>query len=74
MEITIKAFWERPQVDFPRRDNARLQAALENTHRLVWVRNIKQTRMARMGQLVGFARATSDKVRRRLLLLYLCAP
>lgn len=46
------------QVGFPRRDPDRLRAALDNTHRLVWVRATKQGRLARLGQLLGFARAT----------------
>lgn len=46
------------QVGFPRRDPERLKVALENTHRLVWVRAAKQSRVARLGQLLGFARAT----------------
>jgi ribosomal protein S18 acetylase RimI-like enzyme len=39
-----------------------LKLALDNTHRTIWVRSTRQTRMARMGQLIGFARATSDGV------------
>lgn len=46
------------QVGFPRRDPERLKVALENTHRMVWVRAVKQSRVARLGQLLGFARAT----------------
>lgn len=34
--------------------------ALANTHRLVWIRSLKQSRVSRLGQLLGFARATSD--------------
>lgn len=51
-----------PQVNFPRRDPAKLKIALENTYALVWVRSTKQSRLARLGQMVGFARATSDGV------------
>ncbi|KAI8466646.1 MAG: acyl-CoA N-acyltransferase [Monoraphidium minutum] len=50
------------KVGFPRREPALLQVALDNTHRIVWVRSCKQSRVARMGQLLGFARATSDGV------------
>jgi ribosomal protein S18 acetylase RimI-like enzyme len=49
-------------VGFPRRDPDRLKVALANTHRLIWIRSTKQSRVARLGQLVGFARATSDGV------------
>lgn len=48
------------KVGFPRRDPERLKVALANTHKLIWIRAIKQSRFARMGQLLGFARATSD--------------
>ncbi len=47
---------------FPRRDPERLAVALQNTHRILWIKCIKQTRYARVGELVGFARATSDGV------------
>eukprot|EP00877_Chromochloris_zofingiensis_P006775 jgi/Chrzof1/2350/Cz11g11270.t1 len=50
------------KVGFPRRDPERLKVALENTYKLMWVRSIKQSRFARLGQLLGFARATSDGV------------
>eukprot|EP00878_Enallax_costatus_P011205 GHUV01011701.1.p2 GENE.GHUV01011701.1~~GHUV01011701.1.p2 ORF type:complete len:179 (+),score=10.64 GHUV01011701.1:343-879(+) len=50
------------KVGFPRRDPDRLRVALDNTHRLIWVRSLKQSRVARLGQLLGFARATSDGV------------
>ncbi|GBF91909.1 acetyltransferase [Raphidocelis subcapitata] len=50
------------KVGFPRRDPDLLEVALANTHRLVWVRATKQSRVARLGQLLGFARATSDGV------------
>jgi hypothetical protein len=36
--------------------------ALANTHRLIWIRSLKQSRVSRLGQLLGFARATSDGV------------
>jgi GNAT superfamily N-acetyltransferase len=52
----------RPQVSFPKRDPDKLKVALHNTHRLVWVRSTKQSRHARIGQMLGFARATSDGV------------
>ncbi len=45
---------------FPRRDPAKLAVALEKTHALVWVRATQTTHLARAGQMVGFARATSD--------------
>lgn len=48
------------RVGFPRRDPERLAAALLNTHRSVWIRATRKSRMAREGQLIGFARATSD--------------
>lgn len=48
------------QVGFPRRKPEKLQLALQNTHVVLWVRATKQTRWARRGQLLGFARATSD--------------
>lgn len=48
------------RVGFPRRDPAKLAVALEKTHALVWVRATQTTRLARAGQMVGFARATSD--------------
>lgn len=47
---------------FPRRDPVKLKKALENTFAIVWVRAVKQSRLARLGQMVGFARATSDGV------------
>jgi GNAT superfamily N-acetyltransferase len=50
------------KVGFPRRDPERLKLALANTHRLVWVRATRASRYARLGQLLGFARATSDGV------------
>uniref|UniRef100_A0A383W9I4 N-acetyltransferase domain-containing protein n=1 Tax=Tetradesmus obliquus TaxID=3088 RepID=A0A383W9I4_TETOB len=50
------------KVGFPRRDPDRLRVALDNTHRLIWIRSLKQSRVARLGQLLGFARATSDGV------------
>ena len=34
--------------------------ALEHTHRVLWIRSIRGSRWARLGQLLGFARATSD--------------
>jgi aralkylamine N-acetyltransferase len=48
------------KVGFPRRDPARLGAALRHSHAVVWVRATKGGRWARAGQLLGFARATSD--------------
>ena len=34
--------------------------ALHFTHALTWIRATRKSRMARAGQLLGFARATSD--------------
>ena len=48
------------QVGFPRRDPARLAAALQNTHRSLWVRAARKSRLAKEGQLLAFGRATSD--------------
>lgn len=48
------------QVGFPQRDPARLKMALDNSHIVLWIRSMKQSRWARQGQLLGFARATSD--------------
>jgi hypothetical protein len=28
--------------------------------RMIWIRSLKQSRVSRLGQLLGFARATSD--------------
>lgn len=70
------------QVGFPSRDPEKLVRALHYTHQLVWIRCAKKTRLARFGQLLGFARATSDgaisatiwdvAVRRSLFLLLPC--
>lgn len=38
-----------------------MKLALDNTHATIWVRSTKQSRWAKLGQLLGFARATSDK-------------
>ena len=48
------------QVGFPVREPEKLRVALEHTHRVLWVRSIRGSRWARLGQLLGFARATSD--------------
>eukprot|EP00887_Chlorella_sp_A99_P001673 scaffold8.g1673.t1 len=48
------------RVNFPRRDPGKLAIALSNTYRTVWIRAAKKSRMAKQGQLLGFARATSD--------------
>lgn len=50
------------QVGFPRRDERKLTVALQHTYALVWVRSTKKSRFARLGQVLGFARATSDGV------------
>ena len=49
------------QVGFPSRDLHKLQLALDNTHAVLWIRSTKQSRWAKIGQLLGFARAFSDK-------------
>jgi len=49
------------KVGFPSRDLISLQIALDNTHLVHWARCTKTTRWAREGQLIGFARATSDR-------------
>ena len=59
-QSVLRAVWV--QVGFPRRDPVALQDALARTHQVLWIRNTKQTRWARKGQLIGFARATSDGV------------
>lgn len=48
------------QVGFPQRDPAKLAVALHNTYATVWVRAARKSRLARLGKLLGFARATSD--------------
>lgn len=48
------------KVGFPRRDPARLGAALAHSHCVLWVRSTKGGRWARAGQLLGFSRTTSD--------------
>ena len=48
------------KVQFPRRDPVKLKTALEHTYAFCWVRATKQTRYARLGQMVGFSRASSD--------------
>lgn len=50
----------RSQVGFPQRDPFKLQIALQNTYATVWVRSARKSRLAKQGQLLGFARATSD--------------
>lgn len=48
------------RVGFPQRDPVKLQMALQNTYATVWVRAARKSRVAKLGQLLGFARATSD--------------
>jgi len=48
------------QVGFPSRDPEKLVRALAHTHRTLWIRSTRKSRMARFGQLLGFCRATSD--------------
>jgi hypothetical protein len=50
------------QVGFPRRDERKLTVALQHTYALVWVRSTQKSRFARLGQVLGFARATSDGI------------
>ena len=50
-----------PQVNFPDRNINKLRVALENTYAIVWVRSTRNSRWARSGQLLGFARAFSDR-------------
>eukprot|EP00976_Prorocentrum_cordatum_P066214 1178218-Prorocentrum_minimum.AAC.1 len=45
-----------------RRDEGKLALALDNTHTIFWIRAIRTSRWAEAGQLLGFARATSDGV------------
>ena len=49
------------QVNFPKRDIKKLKVALAKTFAIVWVRSTRNSRWAREGQLLGFARAFSDK-------------
>lgn len=44
------------RVGFPRRDLSRLGIALENTYAMIWVRAARKSRLAKEGQLLGFAR------------------
>ncbi|KAK9812849.1 hypothetical protein WJX72_004691 [[Myrmecia] bisecta] len=48
------------KVGFPRRDPAKLLLALEHTHSVMWIQCTKSSRWAKLGQMLGFARATSD--------------
>ena len=48
------------QVGFPARNPEKLVRALSHTHRTLWIRSTRKSRMARLGQLLGFCRATSD--------------
>uniref|UniRef100_A0A061S221 Histone acetyltransferase n=1 Tax=Tetraselmis sp. GSL018 TaxID=582737 RepID=A0A061S221_9CHLO len=48
------------KVGFPRRSPQRLSLALQQTHRVLWIRCTRPGRGSRVGSLVGFARATSD--------------
>jgi len=48
-------------VGFPKRDPGKLQVALAHTHCTMWIRCSRGSRWARLGQMLGFARATSDK-------------
>lgn len=52
-------------VGFPRRDPARLRRALEHSHEICWVvvaTKKSQSTSVFVGQVIGFARATSDGV------------
>ena len=48
------------RVGFPRRDPVRLAAALRHSHAVVWATAARGSRWAKEGQLLAFARATSD--------------
>ena len=48
------------QVGFPKRDPQKLSEALIHTHTILWIRSNRRSRWAKLGQLLGFARATSD--------------
>ena len=48
------------KVGFPRRDPAKLAMALGNTYSCIWIKASRKSRMAKEGQMLGFARATSD--------------
>jgi ribosomal protein S18 acetylase RimI-like enzyme len=48
------------RVGFPRRDPEKLAMALGNTYSCIWIRASRKSRMAKEGQMLGFARATSD--------------
>ena len=48
------------QVGFPKRDPQKLSEALVHTHTILWIRSNRRSRWAKLGQLLGFARATSD--------------
>lgn len=49
------------KVGFPSRDLGKLQTALDNTYVTLWIRSTKKSRWAQAGQMLGFARAFSDK-------------
>jgi len=51
-------------VGFPQRDPVRLKRALVNSHLIVWVvaTDKNKSRATHVGQVIGFARVTSDKV------------
>ena len=46
---------------FPWRKPEKLVKALAHTYRILWIRSTKKTRLSKQGQLLGFARATSDE-------------
>eukprot|EP00891_Asterochloris_glomerata_P007155 jgi/Astpho2/7155/Aster-01479 len=48
------------RVGFPKRDPQKLSEALIHTHTILWIRSNRRSRWAKLGQLLGFARATSD--------------
>lgn len=48
------------KVGFPRRDPEKLAMALGNTYSCIWIKASRKSRMAKEGQMLGFARATSD--------------
>lgn len=50
------------KVGFPQRNFEQLARALYGSQQIVWIRHARRTRWAKEGQLLGFARATSDHV------------
>ena len=61
-QVGVPAVLGLLQVKFPRRNTDQLAKALEGSQKVLWIRHTRRTRWARLGQLLGFARATSDCV------------